>query len=67
MTKKEPIKPEHLKALVSTFGKDDNFYHLRTLCMCCLGFAGFLRFSEIVNIRYLDISLQDNCVEINIV
>lgn len=35
--------------------------------MYFLGFAGFLRFSEIVNIRYLDISLQDNCVEINIV
>lgn len=67
VTKKEPITPEHLKALVSTFGKNDNLYNLRTLCMCFLGFAGFLRFSEIVNIRYLDICLQNNCVEINIV
>lgn len=35
--------------------------------MCFLGFAGFLRFSEIVHIRYSDICLQDICVEINIV
>lgn len=60
-------KKSLLKALVSTFGKDYNLYNLRTLCMYFLGFAGFLRFSEIGNIRYLDISLQDNCVEINIV
>ncbi|XP_062621054.1 uncharacterized protein LOC134282664 [Saccostrea cucullata] len=65
--KKEPITPEHLKTLVSTFGEDGNLYNLRTLCMCLLGFAGFLRFSEIVNIRYSDICIQTNCVEINIV
>ncbi|XP_061166904.1 uncharacterized protein LOC133175804 [Saccostrea echinata] len=50
--KKEPVTPEHLKTLVSTIGEDKNLYNLRTLCMCLLGFAGFLRFSEIVNIRY---------------
>ncbi|XP_062594041.1 uncharacterized protein LOC134255522 [Saccostrea cucullata] len=37
-------------------------YAFNTFC-----FAGFLRFSEIVNIRYSDICIQTNCVEINIV
>ena len=35
--------------------------------MCLLGFAGFLRFSEIVNIRFSDVNIQASCVEINIV
>ena len=67
VTKKEPISPEHLKLLVKTFGKDDNLYNLRTLCMCLLGFAGFLRFSELVNLRSADIDIRESCVELNIV
>jgi integrase len=68
VTKKEPITPEHLKTLVSTLRGDfKNLYNLRTLCMCLLGFAGFLRFSEIVNIRFSDVNILASCVEINIV
>lgn len=63
---KKPITTVHLKTLVSTIGKDENLYNLRTLCMCLLCFADFLRFSEIVNIPFSDISIRDDRVEINI-
>lgn len=37
---------------------------LRIITICLLGYAGFLRFSEIVNIRRSDISFQDQHVSI---
>ena len=50
--KKEPITPEILKSLVSIFGtKNSSLADLRIASMCLLSFAGFLRFSELVNIR----------------
>ena len=54
--KKEPITPEMLKSLVTVYGNNTtNLYHVRTLTMCLIGYAGFLRFSEIVNLRMCDI------------
>ena len=32
--------------------------------MCVLGFYGFLRFSEIVNLRRLDLKFVDNYIEL---
>ena len=50
--KKEPIKPWHLKKLVELFGgKNASLLDIRLLTMCLVGFAGFFRFSELVNIR----------------
>ena len=54
--KKEPIKPWHLQKLVKLFGgKNALLLDLRLLTMCLVGFAGFFRFSELINIRRNDI------------
>ena len=54
--KKEPIKPWHLQKLVKLFGGNNaSFLDLRLLTMCFVGFAGFFRFSELINIRRNDI------------
>ena len=38
-----------------------------TLSMCSLGFAGFLRYSELANIKLCDISFEETHMAINIV
>ena len=59
--KKEPISLETLKNLCILFGsKSCNLIGLRIACMCVLSFAGFLRFSELVNIRMCDLKFFDN-------
>ena len=51
-TKKEPITPYHLKKLARKFGHNSaTLSDLRLLSICTLGFAGFLRYSELANIR----------------
>ena len=49
--KKEPITPEILHRLVSEFGHNNNLYDKRIVTMCLIGYAGFLRFSELAHIR----------------
>lgn len=66
VVKKEPITPDHLKLLARRY-KSNNLYKMRTLCMCLLGFAGFLRFSELANIKLSDLSFDNVCMRINIV
>jgi hypothetical protein len=52
VVKKEPISPAILSAIVDNLGGyHASLYQLRTCCIFLLGYAGFLRFSEIVNIR----------------
>ena len=54
--KKEPIKPWHLQKLVKLFGGNNaSLLDLRLLTMCLVEFAGFFRFSELINIRRNDI------------
>ena len=54
--KKEPIKPWHPQKLVKLLGgKNASLLDLRLLTMCLVGFAGFFRFSELINIRRNDI------------
>ena len=47
LCKKEPIKPWHLQKLVKLFGGNNS--------SLLVGFAGFFRFSELINIRRNDI------------
>lgn len=59
VSKKEPITAEILKQLVNIYGCDNaNLYQLRSMLMCLLAYAGFLRFSELVNIRRSDIGFN---------
>ncbi|XP_021347472.1 uncharacterized protein LOC110446587 [Mizuhopecten yessoensis] len=65
--KKEPITPDILKQLVTFFAKDScSLMDLRIVCMCLVGFAGFLRFAELVNIKRSDIVFADQFMTIRI-
>ena len=63
--KKEPILPHHLLLLTEKYGNNESCLpDLRILTICLLGYSGFLRFSEIVNIKRSDISFHDQHVSI---
>lgn len=55
--KKEPITPELLRLLVSNQARK-SLYNSRTLALCLLAFAGFLRFDELSNLKCFDIELN---------
>jgi hypothetical protein len=51
-TQKKPLTVEHLQRIVEKFGVDSsNLYNIRICAMILLGFAGFLRYSEIANLK----------------
>ena len=59
-TKKEPITPDYLAALVKKFGNAKaSLKDLRLLAICLIGYAGFLRFKELSNIKRKDIVFYD--------
>ena len=65
VTKKEPIKPCHLKLLAKKFGgRDANLTNLRLLTLCRVGFAGFLRFDELSSIKRSDIIFHNTYMKI---
>ena len=50
--KKEPVTPEIMLSLFQRFGGSDaTLSDLRLLTLCALGYAGFLRFSELATLR----------------
>ena len=56
----EPVTPDHLAALVNKFGKvKASLKDLRLLALCLIGYAGFLRFNELSNIKRKDIVFYD--------
>ena len=58
--KKEPITHDHLSKLVTLYKTTTpNLSNLRILTMCLLSYAGFLRFSELVNIKRSHIVFHD--------
>ena len=57
VSKKKPISPETLKQMVNLYiGQDghsvSNLMNLRTVTMCLLAYAGFLRFNELSQIKF---------------
>ena len=53
--KKEPVTPEIMQSLFQRFGGSDATHSdLRLLTLCTLGYAGFLRFSELATLRRCD-------------
>lgn len=65
LNKKEPISPQILKNIVLLYGNDkSNLKDLRLACMCLLAFAGFLRFSELANLKRSNITFQDQFVQL---
>ena len=58
--KKSPITPRHLLSMYNLFkGGNPNLRDLRTLTICNLAYAGFLRFSEVSVLKRNDIDIQD--------
>lgn len=67
-SRKEPITADILQKLVTKFGKNcNNLKELRIACMCLIGYAGFLRFSELSNIRRSHVSFYATHVKLFIV
>ncbi|XP_076075708.1 integrase/recombinase xerD homolog, partial [Mytilus galloprovincialis] len=67
LNKKEPITKDILLKLVRHYTVEKhNLLFLRTCVLCLLGFSGFLRFSELANIRMCDLDFQSNFLEIKI-
>ena len=52
---KEPLSPADLQHIVQMFGSGKNLLDLRFVTICLLGYAGCLRFDELVNIKRSDI------------
>ncbi len=54
--RKEPITSDLLKDIVKKYRQSDNLIDMRFVLMTVLGFCGFLRISELLEIQYKDIS-----------
>ena len=58
-TKKEAISPDIILRMVQMCGQNSNLYDIRTVTMCLLAYSGFLRFSELANLRCCDVVIYD--------
>ncbi|CAG2197212.1 unnamed protein product [Mytilus edulis] len=56
--KKEPVTPEILSKMYSSSFKEYNVMSQRFICACLLAYSGFLRVSELLNIRRCDIIFE---------
>ena len=63
---KEPLTPEIIQKIVQAYGTGTNLLDLRFVTMCLLGYAGFLRFDELVNIRRSDIFIHEMQIKLYI-
>ena len=54
-SKKAPVTPVMLEEMVKDAGKSRSLLDLRLVVACLLAYAGFLCFSELVNLRPCDI------------
>lgn len=65
--KKKPITADMIVKLFEMYPLTSiNLYHLRSLVMFILGFAGFLRISELINLRNTDIEFEETHIKLNI-
>ena len=63
--KKKPFSPQLLNTLYKSLGKDNmNLINLRTMLLSVLSFMGFLRFSEVINLKCLNITLKGTLMSI---
>ena len=58
--RKEPLTRQHIGAIYDKFGGEKmTLTDLRTFVMIILGFCGFLRFDELSNVRFRDVSFAN--------
>ena len=63
---KEPLTTEMAKQVVMEYAHPTNFKNHRTIVLCLLGFAGFLRISEILEIRIANLKFSTVDLQITI-
>ncbi|XP_065904717.1 integrase/recombinase xerD homolog isoform X3 [Dysidea avara] len=67
IVKKEPVTVEMLEAMVKDAESSGTLSDLRLVTACLLSFAGFLRSSELVELRPCDCSATTQMLKVNIV
>ena len=63
---KEPFTTDMAKKVVQKYGYSSNLLHHRSVVICLLGFAGFLRISELLHIQMGDVLFTSSHLEITI-
>lgn len=61
---KEPFQTNMLKEVVTRYAHTGDLMHLRFVITCLLGFSGFLRMGELLNIQLKDLTFEENCLKI---
>ena len=64
VSKKEPVTVDMLEKIVSKFGESNNLMDIRLCAICLLSYAGFLRNSELLNIKECDVEFNTSFVSI---
>ena len=62
--KKEPISIDILMAVFKRLYQEKNLKNQRVICACLLGYSGFMRSSELLNIKVSDIVFDQNYMAI---
>ena len=66
IVKKEPLTVEMLEVMVRDMNRSGSLSDLRLITACLLGFSGFLRFNELINLRPCDCSISGEMLKIRI-
>ena len=64
VVKKEPITVEMLEVMVRDANSSGSLSDLRLITACLLGFLGFLRFNELINLRPCDCSISGEMLKV---
>ena len=64
--RKEPIDSDMLRKMYSKFFQEGNLSNQRIICACLIAYAGFLRSSELLNIRCSDVCFEPTHMSISI-
>ena len=62
--KKEPISTEVIHELVKFYGCSNDLIKIRFLVICLLGFAGFMRISELLALKVGDLTFNESGLKI---
>lgn len=63
---KEVFSAKIIKEIVDKFNFSINLLEIRAVLLCLLGFCGFMRISELLSLRIIDLSFTDSGVKIKI-
>ena len=64
VVKKEPITVEMLEVMVRDANSSGSLSDLRLITACLLGFSGFLRFNELINLRPCDCAISGEMLKV---